>query len=89
MTTAAMNWVHKPKSVEDIVDEAQAIDHKSEYPLRIALRTAQNLLNQVPITHHTSISSTLLTFLTRLQTANATTMFRIRTSFFIGTPTSA
>jgi len=39
--------VQIPKSVEDIVKEAQDFDHKSEYPLRIALRTAQNILNQV------------------------------------------
>lgn len=37
-----------PKSVEEIVTEAQDFDHKSDYPLRIALRTAQNILNQVP-----------------------------------------
>lgn len=39
--------VQGPKSVEEIVKEAQNFDHKSDYPLRIALRTAQNILNQV------------------------------------------
>jgi len=38
---------NRPKSVETIVTEAQDFDHQSEYPLRIALRTAQNILNQV------------------------------------------
>ncbi|GAB7357476.1 hypothetical protein MBLNU459_g0013t1 [Dothideomycetes sp. NU459] len=35
-----------PKSVEEIVRDAQNFDHKTSYPLRIALRTAQNMLNQ-------------------------------------------
>ncbi|PSK54020.1 AMSH-like protease sst2 [Elsinoe australis] len=38
--------VLRPKSVEEIVKEAQNFDHKTQYPLRIAIRTAQNILNQ-------------------------------------------
>ncbi|KAF4556282.1 JAB1/Mov34/MPN/PAD-1 ubiquitin protease-like protein [Elsinoe fawcettii] len=38
--------VQRPRSVEEIVKEAQNFDHKTQYPLRIALRTAQNILNQ-------------------------------------------
>ncbi|GAM83275.1 hypothetical protein ANO11243_012610 [Dothideomycetidae sp. 11243] len=37
--------MQRPKSVEEIVREASAFDHKTQYPLRIALRTAQNLHN--------------------------------------------
>ena len=36
-----------PKSVEEIVKDAQNFDHKTSYPLRITLRTAQSMLNQV------------------------------------------
>ncbi|KAF2219913.1 hypothetical protein BDZ85DRAFT_267807 [Elsinoe ampelina] len=38
--------VQRPRSVEEIVKEAQNFDHKTQYPLRIAVRTAQNILNQ-------------------------------------------
>jgi len=37
----------KPKSIEDIVKDAKDFDHTSQYPFRIAVRTAQNILNQV------------------------------------------
>ena len=47
MATTRLASAHCPKSVEEIVKEAQNFDHKTEYPLRIALRTAQNILNQV------------------------------------------
>lgn len=49
-TTSTLNMViprHGPKSVEEIVKDAQNFDHMANYPLRIALRTAQNMLNQV------------------------------------------
>ena len=38
---------HAPRCIEDIVTDAQNFDHRTSYPLRIALRTAQSMLNQV------------------------------------------
>ncbi|PNS21404.1 AMSH-like protease sst2 [Sphaceloma murrayae] len=38
--------MQRPQSVQEIVKEAQNFDHKTRYPLRIAIRTAQNILNQ-------------------------------------------
>ncbi|KAF1352173.1 hypothetical protein BDV97DRAFT_293142 [Delphinella strobiligena] len=35
-----------PKSIEEIVKDASNFDHSTSYPLRIALRTAQSMLNQ-------------------------------------------
>ncbi|KAL1305995.1 hypothetical protein AAFC00_004128 [Neodothiora populina] len=35
-----------PKSIEEIVQDASNFDHDTSYPLRIALRTAQSMLNQ-------------------------------------------
>ncbi|KAF2155167.1 JAB1/MPN domain-containing protein [Myriangium duriaei CBS 260.36] len=40
-----MAAMQRPKSVEEIVKEASSFDHKTVYPLRITLRTAQNMLN--------------------------------------------
>ncbi|KAJ9621011.1 hypothetical protein H2203_007598 [Taxawa tesnikishii (nom. ined.)] len=38
--------VQPPRSVAEIVKEAEDYDHKGEYPLRIALRAAQSIRNQ-------------------------------------------
>jgi len=43
---AAQASFRHPKSVEEIVREARDFDHNREYPLKIALRTARNILSQ-------------------------------------------
>lgn len=47
MTSTISRLSQGPRSIDEIVTEAQNFDHQTEYPLRIALRTAQSMHNQV------------------------------------------
>ena len=78
--------VRVPKSVEQIVHDAQDFDRKTDYPLKIALRTAQNILNQV--SQGPASQSNKTDCLHRQLAMNAMAISKMPTFSSIGMPSS-